>query len=246
MLIVVSIFMTKINLNSLALCGFLLLSNSQVSQAQEINNYEDFKLYCSDAAYQYDVASPDCNEVKPYFQEQIQEDLNQQPNNNIQQPEIERRKVQENDVSGYAGIALGAFFPDEENLDTGFGESIFVGGRWNKYLATDIEAIYFSGGGELLDPDYFAWALTINPRLIIPFNNDYNSASIYISPGLGVSIVGNYDDATTTLAWQIKGGFTIPIEDQFNIFLQGRYASQFKEDTIGVFGTQIGFSVNFQ
>lgn len=139
MLIVVSIFMMKINLNSLALCGFLLLSNSQVSQAQEINNYEDFKLYCSDAAYQYDVASPYCNEVRPYFQEQIQEDLNQQPKNNIQKYEFESTKEKQNNIYSYAGIALGAFFPDEELFKTEFGGSIFIGVKWNRYVATDVD-----------------------------------------------------------------------------------------------------------
>jgi hypothetical protein len=250
-----NLFMAILTSKKIGVATLLVMINATVVQAQEINSYEDFKLYCSDAAYQYNVASPYCDDSKPYYQEQIQEELNRQQNVNTKETEVERReaKRKQNEVSGYAGGALGIFFPDKDDTDTGFGESLFVGGRWNKYLATDIETIYFSGGGELFSPDYFAWALTINPRLIIPFNNNYNSASIYISPGLGVSVVGAYDDdreeyeeLETDLAWQIKAGFTIPIQERFNLFLQGRYVSQIGEDANNAFGTQIGFSVNFQ
>jgi hypothetical protein len=37
----------------------------------------------------------------------------------------------------------------------------------------------------------------------------------------------------------------VPIQEKYNVFLQGRYASQFEENTIGVFGTELGLSVNF-
>ena len=233
----------------IAFAGLLFLANTKLAQAQEINNYEDFKLYCSDAAYQYNVASPNCDRNKPYYQNKIQEELNRQQNINSEENKVERRKTKKNNVSGYAGLSLGAFFPDDEDAATGFGDSLFVGGRWNRYLATDIEVIYFSGGDDsfyFIDPDYFAWALTINPRLIIPFNNSYNSASIFVSPGLGVSIVDDGYDTETDLAWQIKAGFTIPIKEKFNIILQGRYISQFEEDSNSAISAEIGFSVNFE
>jgi hypothetical protein len=37
----------------------------------------------------------------------------------------------------------------------------------------------------------------------------------------------------------------MPIQKRYNIFWQGRYASQFEKDTIGFFGTELGVSVNF-
>ena len=165
---------------------------------------------------------------------------------------IERRNTKRNDVSGYAGVSIGAFFPDEnffDILDNGFGGSIFIGGRWNKYLATDLEFVYLTGGTMFDDVDYSVWGLAINPRFIIPFTENTNSASFYISPGLGISSaeVDNifYEDKTR-LTWQVKVGFTIPIQEKYNIFLQGRYASPFEEEeTIGFFGTELGFSVNF-
>ena len=257
--------------NKIALTSLLILANAGLAQAQEINSYEDFKLYCSDAAYQYDVASPYCDDYKPYYQNQIQEELNRQQNVNPEDSHIERRNTRKrnkrrNNVSGYAGVSLGAFFPEEDGLDTGFDEdiletgfggSVFIGGRWNKYFATDLEFIYLGGGTVVDDIDYSVWGLAINPRFIIPFTDKSNSASFYISPGLGISSAEvdieinddglenvSYEDETR-LTWQIKAGFTIPIQERYNIFLQGRYASQFEEDTVSFFGTELGFSVNF-
>lgn len=104
------------------------------------------------------------------------------------------------------------------------------------------------------DIDYSAWGLTINPRFIFPFTENSNSASFYISPGLGISsaevdvdtddIEYTYEDETR-LTWQIKAGFTIPVKDRYNVFLQGRYVDRFEEDTISFFSTELGFSVNF-
>ena len=50
--------MTIITPNKIAFASLLVVANAALAQAQEINSYEDFQLYCSDAAYQYDVASP--------------------------------------------------------------------------------------------------------------------------------------------------------------------------------------------
>ena len=241
------LFMSQKIANKIALTCLLFVSGAKLANAREINSYEDFKLYCSDTAYQYDVASPYCDDYRPYYKDRIEQEPDRLHNIDAEDSRIKRRDTDRNDVSGYAGFSLGVFFPENEDADTGFGESLFVGGRWNRYFATDIEITNFIGGGELFDPDYYAWALTINPRLIIPFNDNYNSATIYISPGIGVSLVSDLEDTTTTdLAWQIKGGFTIPIKDKFNIFLQGRYISQFSEEDNSAFSTEIGFSVNFQ
>lgn len=190
--------MAILTLNKIAFAGLLVVANAALAQAQEINSYEDFQLYCSEAAYQYDVASPYCDDYKPYYREQIQEEIQPQ-NTKPDVNKIERRSTERNDVSGYAGLTLGAFYPDNESVETGGGEVLFVGGRWNRYLATDLELIAFTGGGELFDPDYSVLALAINPRLIIPFNNSYNSATIFISPGIGVSIVDYSNEAKTEL-----------------------------------------------
>jgi hypothetical protein len=241
--------MAIITPSKIAFASLLVVANAALAQAQEINSYEDFKLYCSDAAYQYDVASPDCDDYKPYYQERIQEEIQPQ-NTNPDLNKIERRSIKRNEVSGYAGLTLGAFFPDIDGADTGFGGSVFIGGRWNKYLATDLEFTYLGGGTDIDSVDYSAWGLAINPRFIIPFTEDNNSASFYISPGLGISSAEaevyniNIEDETR-LTWQIKIGFTIPIQERYNVFLQGRYVNQFEEDTVDFFGTEIGFSVNF-
>jgi hypothetical protein len=250
-----SLFMAILTSKKIGVATLLVMINATVVQAQEINSYEDFKLYCSDAAYQYNVASPYCDNSKPYYQEQIQEELNRQQNINTKETEVERKeaKRKQNAVSGYAGISLGAFFPDEELLKTGFGGSVFIGSKWNKYVATDLEFIYLGGGIDIdeIDVNYSVWGLAINPRFIIPFKETDNSASLFISPGLGISSakVETYNisvEDNTRITWQIKAGLSVPIQEKYQAFLQIRYASQFEENTVGFFGTELGFSVNFQ
>lgn len=258
--------MAKFSVKSITLASVLIVGSSGLAKAQEINSYEDFKLYCSDAAYQYNVQSSYCDEYRPYYQQQLQEELYQQ-NIQYQDAEINRRNTNQTDIEGYAGITLGAFFPDQnlsdeqENflvnligtddiLNTGFGGSIFIGAKWNKYVGTDLEFIYLGGSTEFDDVDYSVWGLAINPRFFIPFTRDANSISLFISPGLGISTAEldreniNFEDETR-LTWQIKAGLSFPIQEQYNAFLQVRYASQFEEDTINFFGTEIGFSINF-
>lgn len=241
--------MATITLNRIAFASLLVVANAALAQAQEINSYEDFRLYCSDAAYQYDVASPDCDDYKPYYQERIQEEIQPQ-NTNPDVNKIKRRSTRRNDVSGYVGGSLGAFFPDMDGFNTGIGSSTFIGARWNQYLATDLEFIYLSGGTELDGLNYSAYGLAINPRFIIPFTKASNSASIFVSPGLGLSLA-EYNtyyidiEDEIRLTWQIKAGFTIPVGNKYNILLQGRYVDQFEKGTISIFSTELGFSVNF-
>ena len=90
-----------------------LIATSQTVQAQEIDSYEDYRLYCSPAAYQYNVQSTDCDRYKNVYENRLQQEL--------EEKQIRRRTVKEqsdsnqNDrVRGYAGGSLGAFFPTED------------------------------------------------------------------------------------------------------------------------------------
>ena len=138
-----TLFMAIFNLKQFGLASLLVVANTGLAQAQEINSYEDFKLYCSDGAYQYDVASPYCDDYKQYYQDRIQEKLNRQPSINTESEKVERRSTNSTKITGYAGVSLGAFFPNEDDIDTGFDEdilntgfggSVFIGAKWNKYL----------------------------------------------------------------------------------------------------------------
>lgn len=195
--------------NRIAFASLLVVANAALAQAQEINSYEDFQLYCSDAAYQYDVASPYCDDYKPYYQERIQEEI--QPQNvNPDVNKIKRRSTRRNDVSGYVGGSLGAFFPIDDieglgtlidfvlgtddfknnpdtDLETGFGGSLFAGAKFNTNFATDLEFTLFSGETEIDDTSYAQWGIFLNPRLIFPLSKKDSGIAIYLSPGIGIS-----------------------------------------------------------
>jgi len=242
--------MFNVNLRNVTLITLFTLGIPNLALAKEIENYEDYKLYCSDAAYQYDVASPNCDILQPLYKEQIQQDLNQQS----EKKSIFRRNTRPNNIEGYAGISLGAFFPDDEIGNTGFGGSVFAGAKWNQYIGTDLEFIYLFGGTEFDSLDYSVLGVSLNPRFFIPLsNNDLgDTATIFISPGLGFSTLEvNVDDLgisfedETRLTWQIKAGLSVPFQKKFKGFFQVRYADQFEENTTSFFGTEVGVSVDF-
>ena len=183
-------------------------------------------------------------------------------------------------IGGYAGVTLGAAFPDidedrpifqGEDLDInpGFNSSLFVGIKFNSYLATDLEFNAFAGEIDSdfdEDQNYFMSGIFLNPRFILPLNKKKNSLALFLSPGLGVSrlaasvedeitsdIEGDDDefDRTTIIeddsrfTWQIKGGVSIPVSSKFSIIPQLRYASQTGDNSVSYFGTEVGIKFNF-
>jgi hypothetical protein len=64
--------------------GLLIMPN--MAQAKDIENYEDYRLYCGAAAYQYGVQSSDCDKFKSTYGEiERQERYNQSTNQPINQ-----------------------------------------------------------------------------------------------------------------------------------------------------------------
>jgi len=96
-----------------AVATCLLFSISGEAQAKNIDSYEDYRMYCSSAAFQYGVQSPDCSRYKGIYENRLQEEL--------QQRQIRRRSTQrgaspEFKTKGYVGGSLGAFFPTELDI----------------------------------------------------------------------------------------------------------------------------------
>ena len=231
----------------------VLLTIPVAAQAKEIESYEDYQLYCSPQAYQYNVQSPDCDRFESIFEDRERE-LNRQQQPDQRNIEQENRREKQEGISGYAGTTLGLFFPDSEGLNTGFGGNIYGGAKFNDNFATDIEFAILGGGTDLNNVNYGVWALFINPRFILPIEDKPDSASFFISPGIGISqaFVSASDSNTTVtvsedarFTWQIKGGASFPISRKFDLFGQLRYASQTEDDTVDFFGTEIGLNFNF-
>lgn len=233
----------------------VLLTIPVVAQAKDIENYEDYQLYCSPQAYQYNVQSPDCDKFRNIFKDRERE-LNRQqlPSENATEKQNNRRH--KTGISGYTGATLGLFFPDREGLNNGLGGSIYGGVKFNKNFATDIELGILGGDTDSNNVNYGVWGLFINPRFILPLENKLNSASLFLSPGIGISQASeslelSNSDITIILAdkarftWQIKGGVSFPISRKFDLLGQLRYASQTEDDTVDFFGTEIGFNFKF-
>jgi opacity protein-like surface antigen len=231
-----------------------LLTISGIAQAENIESYEDYKLYCGDAAYQYNVQSPDCDQVKSIFEERYQQEESQILKKDTPENTSTQQKSSNDDIKGYLGISTGLFFPDEEFFNTGVGVSLYSGAKFNKYFATDIEVGLLGGGTEASEIDYEVFAAFINPRFIFPLTDKENSASVYFSPGIGLSSLGisiNDNDEEITLAdetrftWQVKAGVSLPVSKRFSTFGQIRYASQTEDSTMDFWGTEIGLNFEF-
>ena len=171
------IFANKLDAKITVLTTIFSICPGLLAQAQEINSVEDYQLYCSSAAYYYDVQSPECEKYKPIYEQQRQ----QEPNEEDSSPTIDNAEESTSSteqVRGYAGVSLGAFFPNEELTDTGFGGSIFLGANFNKYIGLELEAGLLGGGTELDIADYSVWALFINPRFNLPLDANSQDAKV--------------------------------------------------------------------
>ena len=185
----------------------LVLSISSEAQAKNIESYDDYRMYCSPAAFQYGVQSPDCSRYKGIYENRLQEELEQRQ---IRRRSTQREASPEFKTKGYVGGSLGAFFPTgdieglgtlidfvlgtndfadnpDTELDTGFGGSLFAGAKFNKNFATDLEFTLFSGGTDIDDTSFSQWGIYLNPRLILPLSKKESSIAFYLSPGIGIS-----------------------------------------------------------
>ena len=98
-----------------AISGLLTMPN--IAQAKDIESYQDYRDYCSPAAYQYGIQSSDCDRYRGIYENRLLEESQQ-----LEQRQIRRRDArketsdtnQDNRIKGYVGGSLGAFFPTED------------------------------------------------------------------------------------------------------------------------------------
>ena len=220
-----------------------------LARAKDIESYQDYRDYCSPAAYQYGIQSPDCDRYRNIYENRSQQELEQQQ---IRKKDTKQKSDanQNNRIKGYIGGSLGAFFLDDDNLDTGFGASLYGGARFNRYFATDIEIALLNAGIDVSDLDYGVFVVFVNPRFILPLADDNNSVSLFLSPGIGISQASIGDSDVIFLddyrfTWQAKAGVSIPVSKRLSTFGQVRYTNQTQENTVDFFGTEIGLNFEF-
>ncbi len=244
----------------------VVLGLSQGAKAEDTKIYETLQVSCNPFAKSNVDAQCSSNlDIKPEAEQ-------------IAQRRGRRRKSR---VEGYyAGGSLGIFFPsDIDDLETNnaFGGSIFGGIKFSKYFSTDIEVFAATGDFEdvevedadSIELDYTGFGFYINPRAELPlFNLAGSSASIYLSPGIGLSLtnipvdfnqplnpgaqleISEIDATQIGFSFQVKGGVKIPVSRAINVFGQVRYAilptdDLLIEDNLNLFSAEAGISFNF-
>lgn len=249
-----------------------LLTMPKIAQAKDIESYEDYRNYCSPAAYQYGIQSPDCDRVQNIYKNRVQEELEQEQIRRRKTEKVTKDITQNNHIKGYVGGSLGAFFSTgdtesetfgEIDSDTGFGGSLFAGAKFNRYFATDLEFMLLGGEaepeffGNSDDLDYSQWGVLINPRFILPLSKKENAVALFLSPGLGISqgeISLDFDDDgefifvsedNIRFAWQVKLGISVPFGDRYSGFTQVRYVNPTGDLTADLVSTEAGFAIEF-
>ena len=217
-----------------------------VVQAQEINSFEGDQLDWCSTAYYDDDQNFECEQYKQIYEQQKQQEPDEDSNPSLDNTEEDRPEETNNSgqVRGYVGGSLGAFFPDSDFTEA-FGGSIFFGAEFNKNLGLELETILLGGITESEILDYSAWAVLINPRLIIPLDANSQDASFlfFLSPGIGVSQTeadldfGDFqleEEDETRFTIQVKLGLEYNISRSNSLFIQGRYLTQTTEDSVFV------------
>ena len=214
-------------------------------QAREIKTQEDYRLYCGQTAYQYNVQSPDCPQLREIFEgQEKQQDEQLEFFSEPKRRNTKQKKESKQQTSGYIGITiLGIYFPTDDFLGTGVGGSLFGGVKFNQFIGLDLELGGFWGISD--DDDvYLVGYSFLNPRFFIPLSSESKDLTFYISPGIGFSqlIEEDFTD-DVRLTWQIKGGVTFPIYKRLGGYGEVRYADQFSDEGSGAFGTEFGITL---
>ena len=258
-----------------AIISSIALFSATIAQAEEleIRTLKDYLDNCVPED-EDDELPEECEELKE--NRDLEEDDSASPRRERRSREDRSEKEEEEKsggIGGYAGLTLGVYFPDidedrdvfqgdnVDDIDTGFGSSIFAGIQFNRFLGLDLEVNALAGDIDSdLDEDenYTFVGVYLNPRFTIPLSDRKNSLAFFLSPGIGssqlsASVEDEVDDFDRTtiieddsrFTWQIKGGISIPVSSRFSIMPQLRYTSQTGDNSVDYFGGEVGVKFNF-
>ena len=226
------------------LASVLLAAVPVAVQAQEVENYDEYRVGCE--------SSVDCNDFDVNY------DRQSETNDRLSQRRTRTRRTRSSssDKKIYAGGTLGIFFPSEiddfdvgiqsgnitdvQTVDpgTGFGGSLYGGYKFSEIIGVDVEGFVFGGDADPLDSSYTSYGFFVNPRFTYSFNPDnFESFYVFASPGIGIAGVsfgddlgdrlGDDSDSGTGFALQAKAGVGYPVSDAIDIIGQVRYFNAF-------------------
>ena len=114
-----------------------------MAQAKDIESYEDYRDYCSPAAYQYGIQSSDCDRYRSIYENRRLEETKQseqRPRRRDANKETSDTN-QNNRIKGYVGGSLGAFFPTEDVELIEFDENEIIENFVESELGSSIEEL---------------------------------------------------------------------------------------------------------
>lgn len=222
------------------LAGVLIAGLPVAVNAQEVENYDEYKVGCE--------AGVDCNDFDVNYEQS-------ETNDELSQRTRTRRTRRSSDKKIYFGATPGiAFLGDGTN--TGFGGSLFGGYNFSEKASAELEIFDYFGGLDdgvssfdsvIDDSGYNYLGLAANAVFKYPFDQS-NSRSFYGFAGIGLgygrfSFTGdfgdflddnNIDNSLGGFLFNTKLGVGYPVTDSIDLMGQLRYANTFLDEVNNV------------
>lgn len=227
----------------LAFCMPFAAEAQMTTESSE--SYENYQVSCSPNSENYDPTNAECDAFDVNYEAESTDNSEYSQRRSRRS----RRSRSGDDVrKPYAGASLGIFFP-EDDLETGFGGSIFGGYKFTPYISGEGEFLAYFGGidnipeNSIFDDNFSVLGFLANARFEYPFNQEKSNSPVgFIAPGIGLAIADGAGDSDTEFAFQIKGGVSFPVKEKLDVFGQGRYINIDSFDTVSIEGgVKFGF-----
>ena len=210
-----------------------------IAQAKDLESYQDYRDYCSPAAYQYGIQSSDCDRYKGIYENRLLEETEQrQIRRNATKEKSDTN--QDNRIKGYVGASLGAFFPTEDVKLIEFDEEEII----ESFIGAELSELGLSI--EELDPELIDAIIESElglSNLGLSADDLREISTIDLDTGFGGSLFAgakfNKNFATDVEFMLIGGGteFDEVGYSQWGIFLNPRFIQPLskKENSVALF-----------
>ncbi|MGF1541027.1 MAG: porin family protein [Pleurocapsa sp.] len=233
-------------IKSIVLASVLALFMPLAAQAQNVENYEDYRVSCNSGA--------ECSDFDVNYQEQLSDDNISQTQRTRTRTRTRTRVFQRNN-DYYLGGNLGLFFPGSD-ANTGFGGSILGGRNFSDYWSAELEFLFYGGGTDVDDLGYNFLGILANVMGKYSFNQS-RTDSLYAFGGVGLGFgrvaatddaaddfdAQGFDTSKTGFAFQLKGGVGYPINEKTDVLGQFRYIDISGDDIVNTIDGD-GFSLD--
>lgn len=198
------------------------------AETVDVEGYQNYQVSCSEESA--------CNNFDVTYEE-VNGDIAQTRRTRSRRSRSGRSKDIQAFKNFYTGFSLGLYFG--EDLDLGFQGGIFGGTKFNEYIGADVEFTFAFADLEDIDENATILGFYLNPRFEYAFDNTKLTA--FVSPGIGLASIDVSDNSDTEFAFQIKAGGTYDLQDNLELFAQGRYQNI---DDFDAFAVETGLILN--